>query len=112
MVEVFRVAPGARRTGRVVPVLDVASPTLPPGASRASAERLAARVAAGAAETWVLEPLAGGGELIRAAAVVRNAAGRADRGCRGRQRLPDRRPRRAVAPHDGAPTRTTGSCAC
>jgi two-component system, NtrC family, nitrogen regulation sensor histidine kinase NtrY len=72
MVEVFRVAapPG---TG-VEPVLDVASPLLPPGASRATAERLAARVVTGTGEPTVLEPLGAGGELIRAAAPIRAGA--------------------------------------
>ena len=43
MVEVYRTVPGD--PGPVVaPVLDIASPTLPPGASRASAERLAQQV--------------------------------------------------------------------
>ena len=77
MVEIFRLAPEAGLPADVAPVLDVASPTLPPGASQASAERLASRVAAGATETWVLEPVTRGGELIRGAAAIRNAAGRA-----------------------------------
>ena len=77
MVEVFRLAPEAGVPADVAPVLDVASPTLPPGASQASAERLASRVAAGATETWVLEPVSRGGELIRGAAAIRNSAGRA-----------------------------------
>jgi len=76
MVELFRLAPEAGPPVDVAPVLDVASPTLPPGASQASAERLASRVAAGATETWVLEPVSRGGELIRGAAAIRNAAGR------------------------------------
>jgi two-component system nitrogen regulation sensor histidine kinase NtrY len=77
MVEIFRLAPAAGLPADVAPVLDVTSPMLPPGASQASAERLASRVAAGATETWVLEPVSRGGELIRGAAAIRNAAGRA-----------------------------------
>jgi two-component system nitrogen regulation sensor histidine kinase NtrY len=72
LVEVYRTAtPPA--TG-VVPVLDVASPLLPPGASRATAERLAARVVTGSGEPTVLEPLGAGGELIRAAAPIRSGS--------------------------------------
>jgi two-component system nitrogen regulation sensor histidine kinase NtrY len=72
MVAVYRVAPGAGATPQVLPVIDVASPTLPPGWSRASADRLAARVAGGSADTRSLEPLPGGGELVRSAALLRN----------------------------------------
>ena len=64
MVEVFRLAPEAGVPSDVAPVLDVASPTLPPGASQASAERLASRVAAGATETT----------LSSAASRMRNSA--------------------------------------
>ena len=67
MVEVYRVGPG----GEVVPFVDVAAPTLPPGYTRAVADRLAARAAAGSVEPPVLEPLGAGGELIRAVAIVR-----------------------------------------
>jgi two-component system nitrogen regulation sensor histidine kinase NtrY len=69
LVEVFRIA--SPPSAGVVPVLDVVSPTLPARASRASAERLATRVAAGNADALVLEPLGAGGELIRAGAPVR-----------------------------------------
>jgi two-component system, NtrC family, nitrogen regulation sensor histidine kinase NtrY len=75
LVEVFRVLPERRSPVEVAPVLEVSSPTLPRGASRASAERLASRVASGASETWVLEPLGAGGELLRGAAVIRGASG-------------------------------------
>ena len=75
MVAVYRV----QRTGgsaHAVPVIDVASPSLPPGYSRAAADRLAERVANGAGDQRALEPLAGGGELMRAAAPVRGPDGR------------------------------------
>ena len=74
LIEVFRVAATDGGPG-VTPVLDVASPSLPPGHSRASAERLAARVVAGSGDPYLLEPLGSGGELIRAAAAVRNGSG-------------------------------------
>ena len=76
MVAVYRVVPPAPGgVPQVVPVLDIASPSLPPGTSRASADRLAERVAAGARDTRALEPATGGGELIRAASIVRGARG-------------------------------------
>jgi two-component system nitrogen regulation sensor histidine kinase NtrY len=70
MVEVYQIVP---RTSppEVVSVFDVAAPTLPGDHVGASAERLAARVAGGSAETRLLEPLRSGGELVRAAALVR-----------------------------------------
>ena len=69
MVEVYRVTDPLSRD--VAPYLDVAAPTLPPGYSRSVADRLASRAASGAVERPMLEPLAAGGELIRAAAAVR-----------------------------------------
>jgi two-component system, NtrC family, nitrogen regulation sensor histidine kinase NtrY len=79
MVQVYRAiaVPGAPVD--VVPVVDVASPTIPPGWARASADRLAARVAAGIeTQPWMLEPMTGGdtGQLLRAASTIRTADGR------------------------------------
>ena len=74
LIEVFRVITTGGVRG-VTPVLDVVSPSLPPGPSRASAERLASRVVAGSGDPYLLEPLGSGGELIRAAAPVRNGTG-------------------------------------
>jgi two-component system nitrogen regulation sensor histidine kinase NtrY len=71
MVEVYRVEPGQADRPLVVPLVDVALPVLSRGYARASADRLAARVAGGSEETRVLEPLPGGGELVRSAALVR-----------------------------------------
>ena len=76
MVTVYRVQRGAEGGVQVVPVIDVASPNLPPGYPRASADRLAERAASGAAEQRALETLTGGGELMRAAAPVRGPDGR------------------------------------
>jgi two-component system, NtrC family, nitrogen regulation sensor histidine kinase NtrY len=75
LVEVYRVGVGLDGTPQAVPVVDVASAAAEPVVSRASSERLAARAAAGQPETWVREPLDNGGELIRAAAVVRKPDG-------------------------------------
>jgi two-component system nitrogen regulation sensor histidine kinase NtrY len=76
MVEIYRVeAPAAGDRPEVVQVLAVQSPALPRGHVRASADRLAVRVASGSTDTHAHEPLDSGGELVRAGAVVRNAAG-------------------------------------
>jgi two-component system, NtrC family, nitrogen regulation sensor histidine kinase NtrY len=76
MVEIYRVTLSSAEP-QVAPLIDVASPTLPPGSSRASADRLAIRAAAGASDVHALEPLPMGGELIRSAAVVRRGDGQA-----------------------------------
>ena len=76
MVEVYRVMPSGSGAA-VVPYVDVVAPDLPQGYSRAVAERMASHAAAGQAEPPTPEPLASGGELIRAAAVARHGgAGR------------------------------------
>jgi two-component system nitrogen regulation sensor histidine kinase NtrY len=75
MVEVYRAAPGAGPRPDVASVVDVATSSLPLEYDRASADRLAERVASGSTETHVLEPLPSGGDLVRAAAPVRNADG-------------------------------------
>ena len=76
LVEVYRVQSAAGAAPQITPVIDVEAPGLPLGYSRASAERLAIRAASGVRETRVLEPLPGGGELIRAAATIRGADNR------------------------------------
>ena len=53
MVEVYRVAPSVGSLPGVEAVIDVAAPALPPGYSRAAADRLAAQALAGSAETTV-----------------------------------------------------------
>ena len=70
LVEVYRILQGTNPL-EVMPLFDVASPTVPRDVPRASADRLAARVAAGSADTRVIEPLGSGGELIRTASLVR-----------------------------------------
>ena len=71
MVQVYRVSGGADG-GRpeVVPIVDVAASSLPQTHSPVSADRLAARVMA---EARTVEPLPGGGDLLRAASVVRRS---------------------------------------
>jgi two-component system nitrogen regulation sensor histidine kinase NtrY len=75
LVEVYRAGRGADGAPQAVPVVDVASATVGNVANRASSDRLATRAASGQPDTWVREPLDSGGELIRAAAVVRKADG-------------------------------------
>jgi len=70
MVEVYRVIGRPGSSPDVMPVVDVAAPSLPPERTRAVADRLAARAVVGG-ETRTRELLNTGGELIRAAAVIR-----------------------------------------
>jgi two-component system nitrogen regulation sensor histidine kinase NtrY len=75
MIEVYRVPPSASPAQRLEPVVDVAAPALPPGYSRAAADRLAAQALGGAAETSI-ETLGGSGDLLHAAALIRSNDGR------------------------------------
>ena len=76
MVEVYRIRPGeAGARPEVVPIFALESPALPRGHVRASADLLAARVAAGSSDTQAHEPLNAGGELVRAGAIARDANG-------------------------------------
>jgi two-component system nitrogen regulation sensor histidine kinase NtrY len=75
MVEIYRLQTAGARPD-VVPVVALQSPSLPPGHVRASSDRLAAKIAAGSTDTQAHEPLEGGGELVRAGVVVRDAAGK------------------------------------
>ena len=66
LVEVYRIQEGSPPT----PLVAVESPSLPRHV-RASPDRLAAQVASGSPDRRVHEPLDGGGELVRAGAVLR-----------------------------------------
>jgi len=70
LVEVYRIPAAGAAPG---PLVAVESPSLPRGHVRASADRLAAKVAAGD-DRPVHEQLAEGGELVRAGALVRDPA--------------------------------------
>jgi two-component system nitrogen regulation sensor histidine kinase NtrY len=72
MVEVYRVVPSAGSLPSLEPVIDVAAPTLPPGHSRAAVDRLAAQAFAGSTEAKAIETLGAAGDLLHAAAVIRN----------------------------------------
>jgi two-component system, NtrC family, nitrogen regulation sensor histidine kinase NtrY len=70
LVEVYRIQDG----GLPALLVAVESLSLPRDHVRASADRLATRVAAGSPDRQAHEPLDGGGELVRAGAVLRDSA--------------------------------------
>ena len=70
MVEIYRIQTSGPRP-EVVPLIALQSPSVPPGHTRASSDRLAAKIAAGT-DTQLHEPLETGGELVRAGVVVRD----------------------------------------
>jgi two-component system nitrogen regulation sensor histidine kinase NtrY len=74
LVEVYRLTTGPDGRAQVTPVVDVASPSLPREYSRASADRLAERTAASAAESRIVEQLPTGGDLIRTAMPIRSSS--------------------------------------
>lgn len=72
MVEVYRLAStGEGALPALEPVVELATPSLPPGYSRAAAERLAAQALDGTSEARSIEELGAGGDLLHAAAVIR-----------------------------------------
>ena len=71
LIEVYQVRAGSPPR----PIVAVESPSMPRERARASADRLAARVAAGSSDAGTHDPLDGGGELVRAGARVHNGAG-------------------------------------
>jgi two-component system nitrogen regulation sensor histidine kinase NtrY len=73
LVEVYRVRAPAEGRPQVIPVVDVAAPSIPREYSRASADRLAERAAASASEERTVEQLSGGGDLIRTALPIRSS---------------------------------------
>jgi two-component system, NtrC family, nitrogen regulation sensor histidine kinase NtrY len=79
MLEVYRAGPSnsGGTQPALEPVVDVAAPQLPPGYSRAPADRLAAQALAGSSETRSIETFGTSGDLLHAAAVIRSNDGRA-----------------------------------
>ena len=76
MVQVYRAVRAQNQPLDVVSVVDVASPSMPQGWARGSAERLALRAATGnETSPSIQEPMAAGGVLMHVANVVRNGAG-------------------------------------
>jgi two-component system nitrogen regulation sensor histidine kinase NtrY len=76
MLEVYRAGPASGSLPTLEPVVDVAAPQLPPGYSRAPADRLAAQAIGGSSETRSIETLGSSGDLLHAAAVIRSSDGR------------------------------------
>ena len=67
LVEVYRLGGG----GEPSPLVAVESPSLPRAPTRGGADRLAAKIVSGSNEGQAVDPLDGGGELVRAGAVIR-----------------------------------------
>lgn len=76
LVEVYRVAQ-VNGSPAVVPVVDIASASLPPIYARAGADRLALQALSGGANAPPPEAIGDGGELVRAAVPVRRPGGEA-----------------------------------
>ena len=71
LIEVYRVTPVAAAGATDVSyIMAIGSPTMPPGLSRASADRLASRAIASGKEESTDEPIETGGTLFRAAAPI------------------------------------------
>ncbi len=76
MVQVYRALRVPNQPPEVISLVDVASPSMPQGWARGSADRLAQRAASGdEAAPSIEEPLAAGGVLKHVAIAVRNAQG-------------------------------------
>jgi len=73
LIQVYRVVAGGEGATTVVPIVDVASPSIPQDWARAATDRLASQAVTGTeASPWILEPLTEGGELLRVAQLVRS----------------------------------------
>ena len=75
MVQVYRAVRVPNQPIDVISVVDVASPSMPQGWARGSADRLAARAANGEAAPSMEEEMAAGGVLKHVAIAVRTAGG-------------------------------------
>jgi two-component system nitrogen regulation sensor histidine kinase NtrY len=76
MVQVYRVERIVNQPINVVSVVDIASPSMPQGWARGTADRLAARAASGnEASPSMIEQLASGGDLVHVATPVRGPTG-------------------------------------
>jgi two-component system nitrogen regulation sensor histidine kinase NtrY len=73
LVEVYGLGNGAADRPGVVALVDVAGQALPRTYSRREADRLADRTAVSGADQELVEPLPGGGELIRRAVPIRSS---------------------------------------
>ena len=75
VLQVYRIATGGPSRSELV--VEVTTPTLPPGYSRAVIEQLAAKALGEGAEPRSVEALGASGDLLHAAAVIRTQDGRA-----------------------------------
>jgi two-component system nitrogen regulation sensor histidine kinase NtrY len=75
MIAVYRVGAGAGALPGLQPVFDMAASDLPPGYTRAAADRMAERALSGATETRSIEELGAVGDLLHAAAVIQSSDG-------------------------------------
>jgi len=75
MVQVYRAVRQPDGRIDVTSLLDVASPTMPQGWERASADRLASQAASGSGTPPTFEPIASGGEMLHVANVVKSGGG-------------------------------------
>ena len=76
MVSVYRVAAPGGSLDALQPVVEIAAPSLPPGSSGAAVDRLASQALSATNATRSIEPTATGGDLLRAAVVIRRDEGR------------------------------------
>jgi two-component system nitrogen regulation sensor histidine kinase NtrY len=76
MVSVYRVASPGGSLDALQPVVEIAAPSLPPGSSGAAVDRLASQALSATNATRSIEPTATGGDLLRAAVVIRRGDGR------------------------------------
>ena len=77
ILAVYRATGAAGAIQALEPVVDVAAPSLPPGYTRAAADRMAAQAFSGSRETRSIETLGTSGDLLHAAAIIRGKDGRA-----------------------------------
>jgi len=76
MVSVYRVASPGGSLDALQPVVEIAAPSLPPGSSGAAVDRLASQALSATNATRSIEPTATGGDLLRAAVVIRRGDSR------------------------------------
>jgi two-component system nitrogen regulation sensor histidine kinase NtrY len=76
MIAVYRVGSEAGALPGLQPVFDMAASDLPPGYTRAAADRLADRALSGTAEARSIEELGAAGDLLHSAAVIQSSDGR------------------------------------
>jgi len=76
MIHVYRRSAAAGRPPAAEPVADAAASGLPPASRRTTADQLAARAIGGSPDVRTIQSLGGAGDLLHAAALVKNSSGR------------------------------------